>query len=80
MLISRFPGSVEQIGDAAKYFDPLDADELANLMLLSIEHPEEWLENQKMADGIRASRRYDEYLNCLFAELGKLSTLRAVWP
>jgi glycosyltransferase involved in cell wall biosynthesis len=80
LLISRFPGSVEQMGDAAKYFDPLDSNELANLMLLSIERPEAWLENQEIAGKIRATRRYDAYLNRLFSELEKLSTLRSVWP
>ena len=80
LLISRFPGSVEQIGAAAKYFDPLNPQELADLMLLSIENPQEWKENQEKAAAIRDTRRYDNYLSKVLERLELLTEVRSVWP
>jgi glycosyltransferase involved in cell wall biosynthesis len=80
LLISRIPGHVEQIGDAAKYFDPLDPYELADAMKKSIESPEDWLLNQEFANGIRSTRGYGQYIGAVMGELNKLVKYRKVWP
>jgi len=79
LLISRIPGHVEQIGEAAKYFDPLDPLEIAVAMKKSIENPEEWRLNQEFAHGIRLSRGYNEYIATILNELNKLVKYRKVW-
>jgi glycosyltransferase involved in cell wall biosynthesis len=79
LLVSRIPGHVEQLGEAAKYFDPLDALELAVAMKKSIENPEEWRVNQEIADEIRLTRDYNTYINAILGELNELVKFRKVW-
>ena len=80
LLISRIPGHEEQIGKAAKYFDPLDPLELAIAMKNSIENPEDWQLNQKFASEIHSSRGYNNYIDAVLRELDKLVKYRKVWP
>jgi glycosyltransferase involved in cell wall biosynthesis len=79
LLISRIPGHVEQIGEAAKYFDPLDPLDLAIAMKKSIENPEDWCLNQEFAEGIRSIRGYNKYIDAIFNELNELVQYRKVW-
>jgi glycosyltransferase involved in cell wall biosynthesis len=79
LLISRIPGHLEQIGEAAKYFNPLDPLELALAMKKSIENPEAWRLNQEFADSIRLSRGYSKYIDAVLTELNELVKYRKVW-
>jgi glycosyltransferase involved in cell wall biosynthesis len=79
LLVSRIPGHIEQLGEAAKYFDPLDALELAVAMKKSIENPEEWRVNQEIADEIRLTRGYNTYISAILDELNELVKFRKVW-
>lgn len=78
VVCANFNGAREQMGDAALYFDGLDADEAAE-QVLRLSDPE--LRSRLIAQGraLVATRSPDEYIKKLNAALDRFALKRRLW-